>query len=766
MGTAQIPMPLRTVNIGDNLGLRRSDAVVCVPVYGAEALFAECLVSVLAHTDPGVPLLICDDATPSERIRAIVEETLASADRSHTVHYLRQPRNVGFVANVNAAMELTAPADIVLLNSDCVVSEGWLPLLRDAAYTESRVATATALTNAGTIVSIPDRNRPLLRLPDGAKVELMAAAVRSESLRLHPDLPTCVGHCVYVRRSAIELVGAFDLEFSPGYEEEVDFSQRCVLHGLRHVLADEVFVFHHHAGSFGAEGAAARRRDEHHAIIAKRYPYYDAWVREVAEAQRSPLARSLSISSIALRGMSIMIDGRCLTQSLTGTQLVTLGVLHALDAHTSLPLRVLLPDHVGAEAERFFATRPRIQLVHRWHAQEGIDPADVVHRPYQVTSAADVDGLTAIGRRLVITQLDNIALRNPGYFSDFAQWSAYRRLNHAVLASADQVVFISRHGADDARELSLVPEERINVVPPAVDHSVLGLDVARMAPVGADAIGDQPLLLCLGTDFMHKNRLFAIRLVEALSDQGQFNGMLVFAGPKVAGGSSHEEEAAYLRGKPELARRVIDVGPVDEGAKWWLLERAAAVVYPSTYEGFGLTPFEAADAGTPCLFAAHTSLAEILPESDALLVPWNAGESARRAAPVLTPGAARDQLVQSVRMAGARFTSLSVARALTAVYAKAVRSPNQGGLSPGAELEYLRAERDRLEAELNAIYDDPLNRGLVGPHAVLPLELRRPVLAVATRPVLRKTATVLYRAGYALTHSRGTRSKANDGGRA
>ena len=104
-----------------------------------------------------------------------------------------------------------------------------------------------------------------------------------------------------------------------------------------------------------------------------------------------------------------------------------------------------------------------------------------MHRPYQVTTAQEVDVLRTIGRRLVITQLDNIALRNPGYFSDYSQWSAYRRLHYAVLAAADQVVFISRHGADDARELSLVPEERINVVPPAVDHP-LGLEIAPAAP--------------------------------------------------------------------------------------------------------------------------------------------------------------------------------------------------------------------------------------------------------------------------------------------
>ena len=55
------------------------------------------------------------------------------------------------------------------------------------------------------------------------------------------------------------------------------------------------------------------------------------------------------------------------------------------------------------------------------------------------------------------------------------------------LAAADQVVFISRHGANDARELSLVPDERINVVPPAVDHTLLGLEMSPRAwPDGAE----------------------------------------------------------------------------------------------------------------------------------------------------------------------------------------------------------------------------------------------------------------------------------------
>src|ERR1041385_6290033 len=122
-----------------------------------------------------------------------------------------------------------APADVVVLNSDCVVAEGWLQGLRRAAYSDALVATASALTNHGTILSVPERNRPQPGIPQDQTLAHTAGAVRSFSLRFYPHLPTAIGHCMYIRRQALDLVGQFDLAFSPGYGEEVDFSQRCVL---------------------------------------------------------------------------------------------------------------------------------------------------------------------------------------------------------------------------------------------------------------------------------------------------------------------------------------------------------------------------------------------------------------------------------------------------------------------------------------------------------------------------------------------------------
>ena len=131
---------------------------------------------------------------------------------------------------------------------------------RPAAYSESRVATATALTNAGTIVSIPDRNTPLARLPGGLTPDRVAARSAARRCACIRTFPPASDTACSSAGMPFELVGLLDADFSPGYEEEVDFSQRCVLHGLRHVVADDVFVFHHHARSFGSGAEAAQLR--------------------------------------------------------------------------------------------------------------------------------------------------------------------------------------------------------------------------------------------------------------------------------------------------------------------------------------------------------------------------------------------------------------------------------------------------------------------------------------------------------------------------
>jgi GT2 family glycosyltransferase/glycosyltransferase involved in cell wall biosynthesis len=765
---------VRDVLPGAALEPSQADVVVCIPLHGAHQHFTRCLRSVLDHTAPDVSILIADDAGPDPASRAWVERLDREGALRHDVLWLRQPDNLGFVGNVNRAFEATAPHDVVLLNSDCAVAEGWLEGLQAAARSDSQVATATALTNSGTIVSVPYRNHGLPALPQDLTLEEAARRVRAGSPRLRPRIPTAIGHCVYIRRSALDLVGGFDEAFAPAYGEEVDFSQRCLLRGLQHVVADDVFVFHAGGASLGVGGEPSPLQDAHERMLGNRYPYYQGAVKRIERDETGPLARTLRSARRALLGPSVTVDARCLTRFLTGTQLHALELIHSLWRTESLHLRVILPAEPGDYALEALGEMRGIDVGHAQHVSEDTGRSDVVHRPFQVTSADDLQMLRRLGERIVITHQDLIAYRNPGYHSGHAAWERQRRLTRQALALADVVLFFSAHAAADAMADDLVSPNRTRVVPIGVDHRLASLRLHSMMPTQAGNLADCPYLLCLGTDFRHKNRVFALELLAALQERHGWEGRLVLAGPRVAHGSSAGEEAEWLALHPRAAEAVAELPAVNEAEKAWLYEHATAVVYPTTYEGFGLVPFEAADFGAPCLFAPVASLPEVLPTELALLVPWNAATSADRAIDVLRDPAQREALLAGVRKAAHELSWDRAASRIVAVYDQAALTPTRAAGELAQEAVRLDHERGSWEGRYWHLHN--LGNGtamsLIGPDHGLPENAQRALAALASRPMTRGlllgTLRTIHRAGriWGSNSRRGTRPPVDESTRA
>lgn len=730
------------------MDVARGDAVVCIPLYSGHDHFVRCIRSVLAHTPASVPILVADDATPEPSSRALVAELARSGALDHRVHWLRRTENVGFLANVNDAFAAADPADVVVLNSDVVVAEGWLEGLREAAMSDSTIATATALTNHGTIVSVPYRNQPLPRLPMNLTLDDAAQRVREHTRRGRPRIPSAIGHCVYVRRPALELVGSFDPAFAPGYGEEVDFSQRCLAVGLQHVVADDVFVVHHGGGSFGLD-----RRSEtqvaHERLINLRYPYYAPAVQQVEADPQGPLAQSLGQAIRALRGLRVTVDGRALGPALTGTQIHTLELIAALSRTEQVRLRVLLPDDPGSYVAPALDGLPGVETM-RTAEVDGAEPDDIVHRPWQVGTLEDLALLGRLGVRLVLTQQDLIAYRNAGYFPTAKAWLGYRQLAAEAMSLGSMVLFFSEHARDDALVEELVPGSRARVVPIGTDHTLSVHYPEPRPPRGADLTGE-PFVLCLGTDFKHKNRVFALRVLEALKARHGWPGRLVLAGPTVEYGSSSADEAAVLAARPGLARSVVQLPAVTEEEKSWLIGHSAAVLYPTTYEGFGLVPFEAAEHGRPCLFSRQASLEELFDEEAALIVPWDAGATADRIIGVLTDPAAAEAQVARVRAAGAQHTWDRTAQALLLAYDQALRLPPRAAARASGPAMATDARYWTLRNQIG-----PTGLSLVGPDReegpLLPEDVQRLLAGLARRPATRE---VLFRTLRALGRARG-----------
>jgi GT2 family glycosyltransferase len=249
-----------------------SMCTVIVPIYEAAEVTRACVRAVLEHTDPSVPIVLADDASPDQELAAWLQsQARGNASR---VRYLRQARNLGFIGNCNTVMS-QVDGDVLLLNSDTEVTPGWLPAMLRVAQSDPKVASVTPFSNNAEICSFPSVCQARAVPHDHQRY----ASVFSQAEPACHELPTAVGFCMWMARSALALIGDFDgATFGRGYGEENDWCMRARGFGFRHLLATRAYVIHKGGASFGPLGE--KPGGEALLRLSARYP---AYLREIAD---------------------------------------------------------------------------------------------------------------------------------------------------------------------------------------------------------------------------------------------------------------------------------------------------------------------------------------------------------------------------------------------------------------------------------------------------------------------------------------------------
>ncbi|WP_025684181.1 glycosyltransferase [Paenibacillus maysiensis] len=256
---------------------------IIIPVYNAPEELEECVQSLFRYTNlKENRVVIINDCSPDPK----VNEYLDTLDKQEGLIILQNEENLGFVGTVNRGMSFSQE-DVVLLNSDTVVTAGWLEKIKEVAYSDKSIATVTPLTNNGSICSVPkflEDNS----IPEGYTVESFAHFIENISLKEYPEIPTAVGFCMYIKRVIIDEVGLFDQEtFGKGYAEENDFCCRVIEHGYKNVLDDHTFIYH--KGSMSFKGDKLALLNKNLKTLNARYPYYDKNVHDFIV--KNPLKR-------------------------------------------------------------------------------------------------------------------------------------------------------------------------------------------------------------------------------------------------------------------------------------------------------------------------------------------------------------------------------------------------------------------------------------------------------------------------------------------
>ena len=222
--------------------------------------------------------------------------------------------------------------------------------------------------------------------------------------------------------------------------------------------------------------------------------------------------------------------------------------------------------------------------------------------------------------RAVVTIHDCIHLRFPQYLPNrlaYAYaWSQFWTATHR----ARRVLTVSHASKADIVRFFDIPETKITVIPNAIDERI------RTPPTEADMVRvreryqlPERFIMYAGNVKPHKNLERLIDAFVAVRSRGFDDLGLLLSGSEVS-------KYATLRRavhRYNLHRHVRFLGYQTTDTLAVLYRLADVFVFPSLYEGFGLSPLEALASGTPVVASNVSSLPEVLGNAAVLVDPYD-----------------------------------------------------------------------------------------------------------------------------------------------
>ena len=234
---------------------------------------------------------------------------------------------------------------------------------------------------------------------------------------------------------------------------------------------------------------------------------------------------------------------------------------------------------------------------------------------------------------------------------------AHRRSVRAAVRAGAWVHTDSEYVAAEVRDIYPIEPHRVVAVS-------LGV---RLPPAGPHPAPGAPYVLALGAADRRKDLTTLVAAFDALAPTNR-DLRLIHAGP----GGSASGDLADAVDRSHHRDRILRLGWVDDGARTALIEQAAAVAYPSLYEGFGLVPLEAMSAGRPVVTTARGAIPEVAGDAALYAEAGDADALAAALHRALADEALAAELAAKGRSRAAGYTWERTAGGLIDLYRRAV----------------------------------------------------------------------------------------------
>ncbi len=217
-------------------------SVIIVSYNGLHETTAPCLKSIFENTGyPDFEVIVIDNNSTDDTPGYLK----ALADKEPRLRYILNTTNRGFAGGNNDAIKIAKGRILILLNSDTIVSKGWMERIVNVLTSDHSIGLAGPVSNStGNEQTIfISGSTPEECLDGGA---LWTSMSRGDIV----SMERLCFFCVAMRRDIIDQVGLLDESYGLGFYEDDDYCLRVKKAGFRLVCCEDVFIYHRGSASF------------------------------------------------------------------------------------------------------------------------------------------------------------------------------------------------------------------------------------------------------------------------------------------------------------------------------------------------------------------------------------------------------------------------------------------------------------------------------------------------------------------------------------
>ncbi len=246
------------------------------------------------------------------------------------------------------------------------------------------------------------------------------------------------------------------------------------------------------------------------------------------------------------------------------------------------------------------------------------------------------------------------------------------------ICQADHIVTVSDHTAQDVTTIFGIESARLTTAHNGVDPLYQPLSSVQIAALRAQYSLDSSTFcwLNVGSNHPRKNVLTVLKALALLRQQ---NAPVHF----IKAGADFTSEQKTFIDRQNLTDRVSYIQKPDKETLVGLYGVADALVAPSHYEGFGITPLEAMACGTPVITSNVTSLPEVIGDAGIMVSPEDADAIAQATQRLIDNPDEKHRLIQAGLQRVKAFTWSAAAETVAKVY-EAIYKSEFDSASPSA----------------------------------------------------------------------------------